>query len=218
MQGSTIINWCFWFLVAIAGFFLIQLSLPYLAFLPNVDFLRTKQLIYHKELWRWSFYIHVFSSPIAFVAGLLQFLPLVQHKLALHKYIGLSYLISFLILAGPSGFILGWYANGEPWSQLSFCLLSLIWLFFGVMAYITVRKKDYHNHMKWVMRSLFLMFSAVMLRFYAFCITYFNIDLHPRTAYTFIAWASWIPNLFIGEWIIRSKFVRCYLQEQYWPK
>ncbi|MCT4560394.1 MAG: DUF2306 domain-containing protein [Crocinitomicaceae bacterium] len=206
-----------WVSIAFSGFLLIQLSIPYLAFERNVDFLKTKQLIYHHDLWRWSFYIHVFSSPIAFLAALAQFFPLVQHRIVYHKLFGIVFFISFLLLAGPSGLVLGIYANGGFWAQMSFSLLSLLWLFCGIQAYWMVRRKKYVQHQKWVLRCLFLMLSAIMLRLYAYFIAYFNLDIHPKTAYIMIAWLSWVPNLIIGEIFLRTNSVQRFLQQAYSP-
>lgn len=206
-----------WIIVAFTGILLIELSLPYTTFKPNIDFLRTKQLIYHKDIWRWAFYVHVFTSPVAYITALIQFLPFVKHKVRTHQINGWIFFISYLALAGPSGFILAIYANGGFWGQTSFLILSFLWMTFGIMAFRSAINHDYQAHINWVMRSLFLMSSAVFLRFYAYLLGYFHIDLHPKSAYILIAWISWVPNLILGEFILKRDFVQRFLQKQYWP-
>lgn len=189
-------------------YLLVLLSLPYVHFAKNVEFLATKQLIYHLDWWRWSFYIHVFSSPIVILTGLFQFNRyLIHQKKKVHRVLGIIYILFVLLISGPSALLMGLYANGGYLAQFSFVLLSSIWIVSTGYAYVLARKHSYIKHSKWMLRSYALTLSAVTLRLYAYCFDYFNVSLGPKETYILLSYLSWIPNLIIAELIIRSKFL-----------
>src|SRR5690606_38624099 len=91
---------------------LVELAIPFLQFRSDVDFLISKRLIYHLDWWRYSFYIHVFSSPFVILSGLFQFNRFVIHKRPrIHRILGMIYVIVLIFVAAPSGFLMGLYAN-----------------------------------------------------------------------------------------------------------
>jgi hypothetical protein len=56
--------------LALATYLMFQLSVPYVSFQKNIDFLATKQNVYHIDYWRYAFYAHVFTSILVLPAGL----------------------------------------------------------------------------------------------------------------------------------------------------
>ncbi len=201
-------------IISYASYLLILLSLPYIYFEPNVDFLATKQLIYHIRPWRVSFYIHVFSSPIVIVCGLFQFSRWILNKYPrFHRASGYTYTIVVLLVTGPAAFVMSLYANGGYPAQVSFVLLSVLWLLFTFIALRKAKQQDYIAHVKWNMRSYALTLSAVSLRFYAYLFDVFNIDLGPRETYILIAYISWIPNLLFVELLIWWKYPQYLLKK-----
>lgn len=186
---------------------LVEITIPFLQLKPNVDFLKTKRLIYHIDWWRCSFYVHVFSSPFIIFSGLFQFSRFMIHRLPkLHRTLGFVYIIVLVFIAAPSGFLMGLYANGSYPTQISFTLLSGLWIFTTVMAFVKVKQKDYTTHAKWMIRSYALTLSAISLRFFTFLIGYFKIPLYPVEAYIVVSYSSWIINLLIAEWLIYRKY------------
>lgn len=186
---------------------MVQLTIPFLQFKPTVDFLNSKRLIYHLDWWRYSFYIHIFSSPIVIFTGLLQFNRFSIHrKPKFHRVLGMIYIVTLVFIAAPSGFLMGLYANGSYPTQISFTLLSLLWMFTTIMAYRKVKQKQYVSHGRWMIRSYALTLSAISLRFFTFLIGYFNIPLYPIEAYIVVSYSSWIVNLLLAEWLIYAKY------------
>lgn len=207
----------FLFLVLIifvyAGILLIQLSISYLKFNSAVDFLKTKQLIYHIKHWRWSFYIHVFVSPLLYFSGVIQFIPFIYNNYPkIHKTFGKIYIINLLIITGPAALIMSFYANGSYPAQVSFVLLSLFWMVTTLKAYLAVRKRDIDSHIDWMTRSMFLTLSAVTLRFYALMLDVLHLVYDPLITYVCLAWLSWIPNLIMAELLIRKKIIKKYFK------
>ena len=206
---STIINVLAFILISYASYLLVLLSLPYIHFEKNVEFLETKQLIYHIKPWRYSFYIHVFSSPVVIIGGLLQFNRWIMRRYAsTHRKIGYTYIITVLLISGPSAFIMSLYATGGYVAQVSFVILSILWMLFTLQALRVAKKGNYESHVKWMIRSYALTLSAVTLRFYAYLFDYFNVDISPRDTYIILAYMSWIPNLIFSEFLIRKEYVR----------
>lgn len=195
------------------SYLLILLSLPYIHFEKNVEFLATKQLIYHLDWWRWSFYIHVFSSPIVIITGLLQFNRYFLHrKKRVHRVLGIIYVLFVVLISGPSALLMGLYANGGYLAQISFVLLSTLWIFSTAFAFLSVKRHAYLKHSRWMLRSYALTLSAVTLRIYAYCFDYFNVHLGPKETYILLSYLSWIPNLIIAEIIIRTQYLQRLLQ------
>lgn len=191
------------------SYLLILLSLPYIHFEKNVEFLATKQLIYHLDWWRWSFYIHVFTSPIVILTGLFQFNRYFLHRRKkVHRILGIIYILFVVLISGPSALLMGLYANGGYLAQISFVLLSALWIFSTAFAFLSAKKHDYLKHSKWMLRSYALTLSAVTLRVYAYCFDYFNVHLGPKETYILLSYLSWIPNLVLVEFVIRSKFLQ----------
>ena len=195
-----------------ASYLLILLSLPYIHFISDIDFLLTKQLLYHIKVWRVSFYVHVFSSSFIILAGLFQFNRFVIHqKKRLHKILGYIYIVLVIFISGPSAFVMSLYANGGIPAQISFTLLSILWILTTVISFLSIRKGKIENHANWLLRSYALTLSAVTLRFYAYLFDVCNIPLHPIDTYIVLTWISWIPNLLICEVLIRKGYIRSLL-------
>lgn len=200
-------------LILYASYLLILLSLPYIHLVPGIEFLATKQLIYHIKIWRLSFYIHVFSSAAVLLSGLFQFNRYVIHrKIRLHRFLGYTYVAGVLLISGPAAFVMSLYANGGWRSQTSFTVLSVLWIFTTAWALRAVFRKQYEKHGNWLLRSYALTLSAVTLRFYAYLLDVWRVDIPPRETYILLAWISWVPNLLFAEILIRSGYVRFLLK------
>ena len=197
--------------VSLFCWLMIDLTLPYLTFTYDVDFLLTKQKIIHLKHWRYAFNFHILFSIFSLVAGLTQFSQYILTKYKkLHRLMGYIYVIDVICIAGPSGLIMAFYANGNAVSKTSFVLLSLLWMGFTFVALFKVLKKDFKEHENWMIRSYALTLSAISLRLMAFVIPKF-IHLTAHEEYALIAWLSWIVNLLIAEWIILSRKANRYL-------
>jgi hypothetical protein len=211
----SILNILAFIAIAYASYLLILLSLPYIHFERDVDFLSTKQLIYHIRTWRISFYVHVFTSPLIIVAGLFQFSRWIMNQYPkIHRTSGYIYIIVLLLISGPAAFIMSLYASGGYVAQISFVTLSLLWILFTYIALRKIKNYDYMAHVKWNMRSFALTLSAVTLRFYAYIFDVLNVDLGPRETYILLAYMSWIPNLLFVELMIYWKYPQYLLKNK----
>ncbi len=197
-----------------ASYLLILLSLPYIHFQPNVEFLGTKQLIYHIDLWRISFYVHVFTSPIVILSGLLQFNRWILNKRPkLHRGLGYTYVLTVLLISGPSALVMSFYANGGRVAQTSFVLLTFFWIITTLLSFLKAKKGDYLSHTRWNIRSYALTLSAVTLRFYSYMFDVFEIRMEPKETYILLAYLSWIPNLVIAQVFIWGGYPKYLLRK-----
>ncbi len=191
--------------IALFCWLMIGLTIPYLTFTYDVDFLLTKQKIIHLKHWRYAFNLHILFSILTLIAGLTQFSNYVLKKQKrLHKIMGYVYVFDVLLIAGPSGLIMAYYANGTTLAKSSFIILSLLWIAFTAFAIIKIYKKDLIEHQKWMIRSYALTLSAISLRLMALIFPHF-FHLSAHTEYATIAWLSWTINLVIAESIIYFK-------------
>jgi len=191
--------------IAIFCWLMLDLTLPYLSFDPDVDFLLTKQKIIHLKHWRYSFYVHILFSIFALAAGLTQFSNYILKKnKKIHRAMGIIYVIDVLLLAGPSGLIMGFYANGNIYAKISFMLLAALWIILTAMAYKTALERNFIQHRNWMYRSYALTLSAITLRLIAMFLPKW-VYLEAFSEYTIIAWLSWTINLVVAEGIIFLK-------------
>lgn len=197
--------WIFFVIgILYASYLLLLLSLPYLEMRRGIDFLKSKQFIYHIRHWRYSFYIHVFTSILIITSGLLQFSKIILNRYTkIHRVSGFIYLFTTLLISGPAALVMSFYANGGYPAQVSFVILSVLWLLTTFLAYYFVRKKDYITHGKWMLRSYALTLSAVSLRLYSYLFDVFHFTMDPVDLYILLSWMSWIPNLVFAEILIR---------------
>ncbi len=189
-------------IISIFCWLMIDLTLPYLGFDYNVDFLLTKQKIIHIKHWRYSFNIHILFSIFSLIAGLTQFSDylLKKHK-SIHRGMGYIYVVDVLLLAGPSGLIMGFYANGPIAAKTSFVVLAMLWIVYTALAFKKALDKIFVEHKKWMIRSYALTLSAITLRLLAMYLpNFFHMEAFPE--YTLIAWLSWTVNLIVAEIII----------------
>ncbi len=152
-----------------------------------------------------AFYIHVFTAMLALPAGFTQFSRYVLRQWPMvHRINGRLYVISILLLGAPSGLLIGIYANGGLISQLAFCLLGVLWIYFTWRAYIAARKGNITAHKAFMYRSFALTLSAITLRAWKY-ILIATFHSRPMDVYQLIAWLGWIPNLLIAEYLISLK-------------
>lgn len=192
-------------LLLIYSYFLwlmLKITWQYWPIKTDVAFLSVKQDYIHLTHYRISFFIHVFSAILVLLAGYTQFSNrLKTHFPNIHRWSGWLYVVVTLLLAGPSGFIIGVYANGGLSSQIAFCLLALLWMLFTAIALFKILKKQVSSHKAWMMRSFALALSAITLRAWKYILVAL---FHPKPmdVYQIVAWLGWTLNLVIAEIII----------------
>lgn len=144
---------------------------------------------------------HATFSSIALLAGPWQFLPaLRKRRPATHRWTGRVYCCA--VLAGwLASLPIASHANTGAVASAGFLILGLLWLWCTAMAYLRIRRRQVEAHREWMVRSYALTAAAITLRSYLPVLLVSGV---PYTiSYPIVAWACWIPNLLLAEWLVR---------------
>lgn len=183
-------------------YLMVNITLQYIPYHTDVAFLRIKQDEIQFQYYKIAFFIHVYTSIFVLIAGFTQFSKQLLSKFpSVHRTMGWIYFIIVVFLAGPSGLIMGYHANGGWSSQLAFCLLSILWIYFTLMAFIQIKNKNIIRHQHFMYRSFALTLSAITLRLWKYIIVGI-FEPRPMDVYRIVAWLAWVLNLVIVEIII----------------
>jgi uncharacterized membrane protein len=189
-------------LLVFFSFLMLRIIWQYIPLQTDIAFLQLKQQYIHITTWRIAFFTHVFTSILVLLAGFTQFSKsLLRSKPILHRKLGYVYVINILVVTGPAGFLMSFYANGGIGSQIGFILLSICWILFTALALYYAVKKKFVAHRNFMIRSFALTLSAISLRIWKVLLAYFT-DIPPMDRYRIIAWLGWTLNLVIAEIII----------------
>ncbi len=186
-----------------------RITVAYLPYHTDVGFLRIKQQYIGIDHWRIAFFIHVYASMWVLLAGFTQFSKRLQrNNPRLHRAMGYIYVTDVLLITGPAGLVMGFYANGGFFSRVAFVLLAALWIFFTLMALIKARQGDFKAHRNFMIRSYALTLSAITLRAWKYMITNaYHLDeslvFPPMDVYRVVAWLGWGGNLLLAELLIR---------------
>lgn len=149
-------------------------------------------------------YTHVFASSVALLLGPLQFSPrLRQRYKTVHRWLGRAYLGIGIALGGLSGLYMSLFAAGGILAKLGFFSLATLWLYTGFRAIHAIRQGAVGAHRAWMTRNFSLTLAAVTLRLYLPLALASGIPF--ETAYPFIAWLCWVPNLLIANRLLGKR-------------
>jgi len=180
-------------------YLMLLITLQYVPAALDVAFLRIKQDVIGKTHYQIAFFTHVYSSIFVLVLGSVQFSKSLRKRYpALHRNIGKAYVGIILFAAGPSGLVMAYYANGGFWSQLSFGILSVLWIAFTALALSYAKQRQWAQHERFMWRSFALTLSAISLRLFKWIIVG-TLALPPMNTYQIVAWAGWVVNLLLVE-------------------
>jgi hypothetical protein len=198
---------------AFAGLMLTK-TLPYYSFEKGIHFLTTKSDETNDNSWfRLGFYVHITTSLVVLVLGLLQWLPGVAGVgPRLHRWLGLGYVVGILGLAAPSGLILARFANGGLVAQVGFTLQCVVWWLTTWVAYRAARQRQWPRHVDWLVRSYAVTLAALALRGESYFM-YYAFGTKPIETYLTVTWLSWVGNLLLAEVLLEVGVGRYFLRE-----
>ena len=187
------------------GFFTVlmfRITAKYFDFGKIVAFLHLKVPVWDNLFWRTAFYIHVYTSMFVLIAGFTQFSNrFLKNFPKWHKRIGYMYVYVLLLLSGPTGLIMAFYAFGGIISKIAFTVLSVLWITFTFLSVRFAIKKKFIKHKNFMIRSYALTLSAITLRSWKVVLAYYLV-LPPKDLYLIVAWLGFVPNLIVAEIII----------------
>ncbi|MGQ3378521.1 DUF2306 domain-containing protein [Priestia endophytica] len=154
-------------------------------------------------LWYMMLFIHITTSLVSLIIGPFTLSKTFREKnLKRHQRLGKVYMVGILF-GGLSGFYLACYATGGLIAKLGFGFLSLLWLQSAYKALRMIRQRNISAHQHWMIRNYSLTFAAVTLRLWLpLFMVLFGLE-NFEVSYAIIAWLAWVPNLIVGELIIK---------------
>ncbi|MFM2198413.1 MAG: hypothetical protein RLZZ505_1845 [Verrucomicrobiota bacterium] len=192
--------------LAFFSWLMLSITLEYWPMHNNAAFLQIKQQYLGIRHWELAFWIHVFTSMPALLAGFTQFTPhLLARRPKLHRYMGRIYVFTVCFVTGPASFVMAFYANGGITSRIAFVILALLWLGTTAMGWRKALQREWSAHREWMIRSYALTLSAISLRAWKYLIV-FALEPPPMDVYRVVAWLGFIPNILFAEcWIRRGR-------------
>ncbi len=150
--------------------------------------------------WNIGFYIHITLGGIALLIGWTQFMTKWRNRhLKWHRTIGKVY-VSTALVSSIAGIYIALNATGGLVPSLGFIGLGLTWFWTTLKAYLNIRKGKKDAHQVMMIYSYATCLGAVTLRIY---LPILIAVLHEfNSAYSIVAWVSWIPNLFIAYFLL----------------
>lgn len=186
-------------------FLMLLITLQYIPVDFDVAFLRIKQDVVNFGYYRVAFFTHVYASMFALLPGFIQFSDRIrQRHRNLHKTSGYIYVFTILLFSAPTGFVMGYHANGGWTSSLAFMLLSVLWFYFTIKALTKAMDGDLRAHRRFMWRSYALTLSAISLRLWKWILV-LMFEPAPMDVYRAVAWLGWVGNLLVVEWWLRRK-------------
>lgn len=188
--------------LAFFTYLMILITLQYIPIDFGVAFLATKEREIALPHYQIAFFTHVYTSIFVLILGAFQFSKILRKKFPkLHKNLGKIYVFLILLFSAPSGLVMGYYGNGGVSSQISFCILAVLWFYFTLFAFVKIRKKDFVAHQNFMILSYSLTLSAISLRLFKWIISN-SLELPPMETYRIVSWMGWVFNLLVALLII----------------
>lgn len=190
----------------ILAFFSIAIALyPIAYFITDGKFglLNTKtEALLADIVWNTGFYIHIVFGGLALLIGWMQFNNKIRRLyLKVHRNIGKAYMI-FVLFSSLAGIFIAFNASTGWVASVGFILLGLVWLSTTLAGYISIRNRQIFTHQKWMIYSYAACFAAVTLRIWLPTLMAIFNDF--SIAYPLVAYLSWIPNLIVAYFIVRT--------------
>jgi uncharacterized membrane protein len=158
------------------------------------------------SLWDVVLYVHIIGSVAALVLGPFNFLTSIRSRHPQrHRAMGRIY-VAGVSLGGLSGIYLAFEATGGIISTVGFLGLALGWLYTAVRAVQTIRTGHAAEHRRWMIRNYALTLAAVTLRIWLGLFVFAFGEEHFTTSYTVISWLCWVPNVVVGELLLKRRW------------
>jgi uncharacterized membrane protein len=200
---SRVTRICCWLLLALAATAIGLVSLRYLSANPAVAPRDLRLNMTERLPW---FVAHTVAGAIALLVLPWQLLPALRRRRArLHRGLGRIY-VAAVAVSGTSALPIALGSFAGPIAASGFAMLAVCWLATTLTGWRMMRTGDVDGHRRWMVRSAALTCAAITLRLY--------LPLPPALGFTFaegyrvIAWACWVPNLLLVEYLLRQRQVQ----------
>jgi uncharacterized membrane protein YozB (DUF420 family) len=141
---------------------------------------------------------HMCFGTLSMVTMVLQLWPwLRQNHPRVHRVSGRIYLLG-VIVAAPAGLIIVWWAPTA--GKLGGVSMLLFWLGMSIAAYVSVRRKNYVQHRRFMLYSFAVPTNGLWAYFAYLAIDKFQIPLDFNYYLEWARWFPWVTNLMLVQW------------------
>ncbi|MFM9960066.1 MAG: DUF2306 domain-containing protein [Planctomycetaceae bacterium] len=168
-------------------------------FPPNFqsDFLHGRDG-YFFGAYRWAFYPHIASGPVALFLGML----LISERFRLrfpkwHRRLGRVHVLNVLLVVSPSGLWMAYRTSTGTIAAISFALLAVATATCSALGWRAAVRRQFAIHRRWMTRSFLLLCSAVVLRVFGGLGTV--LEVRSPWFDPLASWASWLVPLILLE-------------------
>jgi hypothetical protein len=170
----------------------------------RVDFLRGRQS-YFFGAYRWAFYAHLVSGPLALLLGLALVSETVRHRLpSCHRVLGRIQVLIVALLVAPSGLAMAFRAAAGPVAGIGLGVLAILTAATALVGGRLAMRRRLAEHRRWMWRCFLLLCSAVVLRLIVGMAT--AVGLTSAWVDPLATWLSWLLPLAAFE--IRERGAR----------
>jgi hypothetical protein len=203
LQGSIRVFYqaLFWIPVFAFSLLLVVNTVPYFSFSKEFSFIQERSFLFRKEIYKSSFYIHIFAGAICILTALIQFSRIILKKArAIHRWSGRMYVFVVIFLGSPTGLYLAFFAKGSFAERSLFLFMALVWFFTTLVGWTTIMKGNVLAHKNWMIRSYAMAMTAVTFRIYH--LIFYVLDWNHLENYELSLWISVIGNMLLAEYVI----------------
>jgi uncharacterized membrane protein len=164
------------------------------------------------DLVRTAFYLHIGFGGLALLLSPFQFAGRLRNRAPhVHRAVG-RLVLGSIGIAGAAALVLAPHSLAGPVGTVGFGLLAVLWLTFAAAAFRAIRRRDVPAHRRWMVRTFALTYAAVTLRLWLAVLISGQIvligvdgDVAFERAYLLVTFLSWVPNLLVAEWYLRTR-------------
>ncbi|MEU4803498.1 DUF2306 domain-containing protein [Actinosynnema sp. NPDC023587] len=148
-------------------------------------------------------YTHMIGSGLALLLCPAQLSATLRRRWPkLHRVLGRVTIVAMLV-GGTGGAVLAPMSIAGLNGLAGFGLLAVLSVTFPVLGVLAIRRGDAATHRRWMIRAFSLVYAGVMLRVGVLLLLPVVGDFD--SAYAFMPFGSWVPNLLLAEWLLRRE-------------
>jgi uncharacterized membrane protein len=184
--------------LALSGLIVIN-TVPYYSLGEDFDFLLEKGSLARDPIWRAAFFHHITGSLACLIVGpVLLSRRALRASVALHRWLGWTYVLAVLCVAAPSGLYLAVFAKGGLLGQTGFVVAGLAWFAATWLGLRAIQQRRLATHLTWMVRSYALAWSAISFRMIQ--VALYALGVGADTNYVASLWLSLVISVLLGEW------------------
>jgi uncharacterized membrane protein len=157
--------------------------------------------------------VHVTSAATALLLGVLQLVPRIRARHALHRRLGRTFLVVGIVAFGVTGIPLAMTTPNGDVTRYGILAPALGWLVCAALGWVAIRAGRLADHRAWMIRTYALTFFALTARMVVPLLIAvqmpFQDDRSPEAVRHLVTgtipygqWLGWIIDLAVAQYVI----------------